>query len=180
MSIDLLKSSLIFEQKDKKVTIGNIILNGTIYWFIQQFTLAFTITVSDLYNETQTKSEKASMDILVSQTDSIRGELNGAITGVVVANDNNFMLNPALNVRRAPSATRQIDVQANPAILTKLVKQTELSKATVRRETPLIQVLGRPIYPLKNNKLGKLKGIFLGECLIIFRLILKKITGFYK
>ena len=120
------------------------------------------------------------MDILVSQTDSIRGELNGAITGVVVANDNNFMLNPALNVRRAPSATRQIDVQANPAILTKLVKQTELSKATVRRETPLIQVLGRPIYPLKNNKLGKLKGIFLGECLIIFRLILKKITGFYK
>jgi hypothetical protein len=37
-------------------------------------------------------------------------------------------LNPALNVRRAPSARKQVDVQANTAILTELVKQSELAK----------------------------------------------------
>ena len=58
------------------------------------------------------------MAILQKQTDSIRGELNRAITGVAVANDNTFSLNPALNVRRTPSARRQVDVQANTAILT--------------------------------------------------------------
>jgi hypothetical protein len=47
------------------------------------------------------------MLILERQTDSIRRELNGAITGVAVANDNTFNLNPALNVRRAPSARKQ-------------------------------------------------------------------------
>jgi hypothetical protein len=45
-----------------------------------------------------------------------------------VANDNTFNLNPALNVRRAPTVRKQVDVQANTAILTELVKQSELSK----------------------------------------------------
>jgi uncharacterized protein involved in exopolysaccharide biosynthesis len=108
------------------------------------------------------------MDILERQTDSIRRELNGAITGVAVANDNTFMLNPALNVRRAPSARRQVDVQANTAILTELVKQTEMAKVTLRKETPLIQVIDRPILPLKKEKFGKVKGIVLGGFLALF------------
>lgn len=102
------------------------------------------------------------MAILQKQTDSIRGELNSAITGVAVANDNTFNLNPALNVKRAPSARRQVDVQANTAILTELVKQTELAKVTLRKETPLIQVIDRPILPLPMEKFGKTKGVFFG------------------
>ena len=124
------------------------------------------------------------MAILQHQTDSIRAELNGAITGVAVANDNTFMLNPALNVNRAPSAKRQVDVQANTAILTELVKQTELAKVTLRKETPLIQVIDRPILPLPEEKFGIAKGIvlgsFLGGLLMIvylgFKRILKKLT----
>jgi len=88
------------------------------------------------------------MDILVRQTNSIRGELNGEITGVAVANDNTFGLNPALNVKRVPSAKRQVDVQANTAILFEIVKQAELAKATLRKEIPLIQVIDKPILPL--------------------------------
>ncbi len=112
------------------------------------------------------------MDILERQTDSIRGELNGAITGVAVSNDNTFMLNPALNVRRVPTARRQVDVQANTAILTELVKQSELAKVTLRKETPLIQVIDRPILPLKKEKLGKIEGMVLGTLLFGFLSIL--------
>jgi len=112
------------------------------------------------------------MDILIRQTDSIRRELNGAITGVAVANDNTFMLNPALNVRRAPSARRQVDVQANTAILTELVKQTELAKVTLRKETPLIQIIDRPILPLKKEKVGKLIGLVVGGILFGFLTVL--------
>ena len=100
------------------------------------------------------------MAILQKQTDSVRSELNRAITGVAVANDNTFGLNPSVNVRRVPTAKRQVDVQANTAILTELVKQTELAKITLRKETPLIQVIDRPILPLKNNKIGKIAGMF--------------------
>jgi hypothetical protein len=89
--------------------------------------------VSDFYIDTKSKKSRENMLILERQTDSIRRELNGAITGVAVANDNTFNLNPALNVRRAPA--RKVDVQANTAILTELVKQSELAKVTLRKET---------------------------------------------
>jgi hypothetical protein len=112
------------------------------------------------------------MSILQHQTDSIRAELNGAITGVAVANDNTFMLNPALNVNRAPSAKRQVDVQANTAILTELVKQTELAKVTLRKETPLIQVIDRPILPLPKESFGKAKGILLGGTVAFFLILI--------
>ena len=112
------------------------------------------------------------MEILKRQTDSIRRELNSAITGVAVANDNTFMLNPALNVRHTPSARRQVDVQANTAILTELVKQTELAKVTLRKETPLIQVIDKPILPLPKERFGKAKGILLGGMLAGFLTIL--------
>jgi uncharacterized protein involved in exopolysaccharide biosynthesis len=98
--------------------------------------------------------------------------LNGAITGVAVANDNTFNLNPALNVRRAPSARRQVDVQANTAILTELVKQSELAKVTLRKETPLIQVIDSPIMPLHKERFGKAKGIALGGILAGFLTVL--------
>jgi hypothetical protein len=48
--------------------------------------------------------------------------LNEAITGVAVATDNTFNLNPALNVRRTFCKASDRDVQANTAILTEIVK----------------------------------------------------------
>jgi uncharacterized protein involved in exopolysaccharide biosynthesis len=169
---DLSTESLTVEQKDKKVAIGTITLKGTNEYFAQQFTLALTNTVTDFYIETKSKRAKENMDILVRQTDSIRGELNGAITGVAVANDNTFGLNPALNVKRVPSARRQVDVQANTAILTEIVKQAELAKVTLRKETPLIQVIDQPILPLPKEKFGKAKGIILGGILAGFLTVL--------
>jgi hypothetical protein len=165
-------NALTVEQKDKKVAIGTITMKGTNEYFAQQFTLALTNTVTDFYIETKSKRAKENMDILVRQTDSIRGELNGAITGVAVANDNTFGLNPALNVKRVPSARRQVDVQANTAILTELVKQAELAKVTLRKETPLIQIIDQPILPLPKEKFGKAKGILLGGILTGFFTVL--------
>ena len=176
---DLSKTGLSVGQKDKKISIITIDVNSTNELFSKYFTEALVKEVSDFYVTTKSKKARMNMDILERQTDSIRRELNGAITGVAVANDNTFGLNPAMNVRRAPSARRQFDVQANTAILTELVKQTELAKVTVRKETPLIQVIDQPILPLKKEKFGKAKGIiiggFLAGFLIVFWLIVRRI-----
>ncbi|WP_281231860.1 lipopolysaccharide biosynthesis protein [Flavobacterium gelatinilyticum] len=177
----LSKSGLLVGLKDKKMSIINIEVSSTDELFAKYFCEALAEQVSDFYISTKSKKARMNMAILERQTDSIRGELNGAITGVAVANDNTFNLNPALNVRRTPSARRQVDVQANTAILTELVKQTELAKVTLRRETPLIQIIDRPILPLENEKFGKLKGIIFGGFLfgflsIIF-LIVKRILN---
>jgi hypothetical protein len=172
------KESLSVVQKDKKIAIVSIDMASTNELFAKYFTEALAQKVSDFYIETKSKKARMNMDILERQTDSIRRELNGAITGVAVANDNTFALNPAMNVRRAPSARRQVDVQANTAILTELVKQTEVAKVTLRKETPLIQVIDRPILPLAKEKFAKSKGILwggvLGGFLIAFFLLLRR------
>ncbi|TDE51311.1 lipopolysaccharide biosynthesis protein [Flavobacterium sp. GT3P67] len=180
----LSKGGLAVAQKDKKIAIISIDMSSMNEMFAKYFCEALAKEVSDFYVATKSKKARMNMAILERQTDSIRGELNGAITGVAVANDNTFGLNPAMNVRRAPSARRQVDVQANTAILTELVKQTELAKVTLRKETPLIQVIDRPILPLKMDKFGKAKGIVMGGFLagflvvlgLIVRRLLKSIT----
>jgi hypothetical protein len=184
MYSNLSTNGLSVGQKDKKVAIISIDVNATDELFAKYFTEALVKQVSDFYIKTKSKKSRENMLILERQTDSIRRELNGAITGVAVANDNTFNLNPALNVRRSPAARRQVDVQANTAILTELVKQTELAKVTLRKETPLIQVIDRPILPLKKEKFGKVKGIVMGGFLagfltvlgLVIRKLLKSIT----
>lgn len=178
---DLSKTGLTVRQKDKKIAITTIDVNSTNELFAKYFIEALVKEVSDFYIETKSKKSRENMLILERQTDSIRRELNGAITGVAVANDNTFGLNPAMNVRRAPSARRQVDVQANTAILTELVKQSELAKVTLRKETPLIQVIDQPILPLKKEKLGKIEGAFIGSVLFgILSILFLSIKSFFK
>ena len=112
------------------------------------------------------------VEILQKQTDSIREALNNAITGVASESDNVYNLNPAFNVKSSPGKRRQVDVQANTAILTQLVAQLELSKVTLRKETPLIQVIDRPILPLEKDKVSKLKSLILGGFLAGFLTVL--------
>lgn len=159
---NLSTSSLNIGQKDKKIAIITIDVSFTDELFAKKFCEALVKQVSDFYVTTKSKKTRLNMAVLERQTDSIRRELNAAITGVAIANDNTFGLNPSLNVRRAPSVRRQVDVQANTVILTELVKQSELAKVTLRKETPLIQVIDKPILPLKKEKVGKSKGLFLG------------------
>ena len=176
---DLSKNSLSVAQKDKKIAIISMDMSSNNELFSLYFCQALAKQVGNFYINTKSKKARMNMEILEHQVDSIRAELNGAITGVAIANDNTFNLNPALNVRRAPSARRQVDVQANTAILTELVKQSELAKVTLRKETPLIQVIDRPILPLPKERFGKAKGILLGGFLagflVILGLIVKKI-----
>lgn len=175
---NLSKTSLTVAQRDKKIAIISMDVASHNELFSLYFCEALARQVGKFYVDTKSKKARTNMEILMHQVDSVRAELNGAITGVAIANDNTFNLNPALNVRRTPSARKQVDVQANTAILTELVKQSELAKVTLRKETPLIQVIDRPILPLPKERFGKAKGIILGGVffgsLIVIGLILKR------
>ncbi|WP_306801552.1 MULTISPECIES: Wzz/FepE/Etk N-terminal domain-containing protein [Flavobacterium] len=162
MFMRLSTTSLAVGQKDKKISIVNIDVSSGNELFAKYFCENLARKVGEFYIETKSKRARMNMVILERQVDSIRRELNGAITGVAIANDNTFNLNPALNVRRTPSAKRQVDVQANTAILAELLRQVELAKVTLRKETPLIQIIDKPILPLTKERFGKGKGIILG------------------
>ena len=174
-------ANLTIGQKDKKNSITSIEVISENENFAKAFCENLAKETTEFYIETKSKKSRLNTEILQKQTDSIRGELNNAITGVAAASDNVYNLNPALNVRRTPSTRRQIDVQANTAILTQLVAQLEMSKVTLRKETPLIQVIDRPILPLEKEKVGKLKSLILGGFLAgFFTIIYLVFSSLYK
>ena len=181
LAAGLIKTDLVISQKDKKVSILSIEMNSTNEQFAKVFCETIAKETSEYYVEIKSKKSKMNVDILQHQADSIRAELNSAITGVAAAADNVFNLNSAMNVRRTPSARRQVDVQANTAILTQLVGNLELAKVTLRKETPLLQIIDRPSFPLEKEKVGKLKSLVLGGFLAGFLTVLYLVlTSLYK
>lgn len=177
ISAGLTKENLVIAQKDKKVSIISLTVKTESELFSKLFCEQLLKETSDFYIETKSKKSRLNVDILQHQADSIRAELNSAITGVATASDNVYNLNPALNVKRTPSTRRQVDVQANTAILTQLVAQLELSKVSLRKETPLVQLIDRPILPLEKDKVGRLKSLVLGGFLAGFLTVLYLVFG---
>jgi hypothetical protein len=177
ISSGLIKANLVIAQKDKKVSIISLTVKTESELFSKLFCEQLLKETSDFYIETKSKKSRLNVDILQRQADSIRAELNSAITGVATTSDNVYNLNPALNVKRTPSIRRQVDVQANTAILTQLVTQLELSKVSLRKETPLVQLIDRPILPLEKEKVGRLKSLVLGGFLAGFLTVLYLVFG---
>lgn len=159
-------------QKDKKVSIITVEVNTVNEIFSKYFAENLVKNVSEFYIETKSRKARNNVAILQKQADSVRNELNQAITGVAVVSDNTFNLNPALNVNRVPSTKKQVDVQANTAILTQLVTNLELAKVVLLKETPLIQLIDQPTFPLKKKKVSKLNSLILGGLLGAFLSIL--------
>ena len=177
ISSGLTKNNLTIAQKDKKVSIISLTVKSENELFSKLLCEQLLKETSDFYIETKSKKARLNVEILQHQADSIRAELNSAITGVAAASDNVYNLNPALNVKRTPSTRRQVDVQANTTILTQLVAQLELSKVSLRKETPLVQLIDRPILPLEKEKLGRIKSFMLGGFLAGFLTVLYLVFG---
>jgi uncharacterized protein involved in exopolysaccharide biosynthesis len=58
-----------------------------------------------------------------------------------------------------------------------LVVQLELAKITLRKETPLIQLIDKPMLPLNKEKFGKPKSLILGGFLAGFLTVLYLVFG---
>lgn len=129
---------------------------------------------SDFYIETINKKARLNLDILQKQTDSIRQELYFAMSGAAIATDKVFNLNPSLLVNRIPGTKRQIEIQANTAILTQLVTNLESAKVNLRKETPLIQIIDTPILPLEEVVESKYKCILIGA---LYSLLISTISS---
>ena len=165
----IIENNLSVDKPDKR---GDIIVATTTFadpLFAKAFIENILENVSEFYTKTVTKKAQQNVDILERQVDSIRGLLNNSLSGVAISSEANPNMNPALQRLRVPSQRKMVDVEMNKAILEELVKNLELAKVSLRRETPLIQAIDRPILPLDKKKPGKLKSILLWG--IVFNLI---------
>jgi hypothetical protein len=139
--------------------------------FSKRFSEKLLEVAFEHYSINKIQKARNNVNILQRQADSVRVELYNALTGVAASNDKMFGLSPAMNVMRVPSAKKQVDVQVNTAILAELVKNLEISKMTLLNQTPLYQIVDKPILPLSIIKLGKIKALIIGGFLGGFLII---------
>ncbi|WP_432712689.1 lipopolysaccharide biosynthesis protein [Pedobacter sp.] len=152
---------------DKKLSIIKVSVKAENESFAKNFNEQIVKNVNDFYIQTRTKKALENVVLLQQKTDSVRAVMNGSIYTAAVISDATPNLNPTRQVQRqAPLQKAQFSAETNKAMLAELVKNLELSKITLHKETPLIQVVDEPIYPLEKHKLSKLKAMFIGAILL--------------
>jgi hypothetical protein len=175
----LIANNLFIDKQDKKSSIIALRVNSENELFSKYFVEVLAKEVSVFYVETTTKKSADNLRILQHQTDSVRRALTISMMGAATAADENPNPNSARQVLRVPSQRRQGDVQANQAILSQLVQNLEIAKVSLRTETPLIQVIDRPILPLPvelpNPFLWMTIGLIASGVITVFILIFRKL-----
>jgi len=168
------KQVLTVAKPDKKISIIRVDVATKDELFAKEFNIKLVDNVNKFYSETKTKKSDQNVRILQHQADSVKEVLNRSINGVASAIDAAPNANPSLQILRVPSQRRQVDVQASTAIYGEIVKNLELSKMSLRQETPLIQLIDSPVLPLTVDKVTKVKGFIIGiltGCLLTILII---------
>jgi hypothetical protein len=166
--IKIMEDNLSVYQKDKKIGILSIGVTSKNELFAKLFAENLANEVSRYYIEIKTRKARKNVEILQIQADSIKNELSKSITKTAYATDQIYNLNLALNVNGAPIKKNQIDVQSNTVILTQLLANLEISKITLRKETPLIQIIDSPFLPLDSDKSRRLIALLSGALVSLF------------
>jgi hypothetical protein len=174
------KTYLSIDKPDKRLNIIKAEVKAPDEFFAKNFDEQIVKNVNDFYIQTKTTKALLNVQLLQRKTDSVRAVMNGAIYSAAKVADATPNLNPTRQAMRvAPMQRSQFSAETNRAILGELVKNLEMSKITLQKETPLIQVIDKPKFPLESNKLSYMKGIlagfFLFGILTTFFLWLKKL-----
>lgn len=165
---------------DKKSSIIKVEVSSKDEFFAKNFNEQIVKNVNDFYVQTKTKKSADNIAIMQHKTDSVRAVMNGAIFSSAEIADATPNINVTRQARRiAPMQRSQFTAETNKAILNELVKNLEISKMSLLKEMPLIQIVDVPVYPLEKEKIGVVKGFILGTfitgmCVILF-LLFKKV-----
>jgi len=156
------KNYLTIEKVENATSIISVSVKSDNQLFSKILAETLVKDVSDFYVETKTRKTVENVLILQHQTDSVRRELNMAIQGVAASSDVNPNPNPNMQVLHTGSQRKAFDVQVNQAMLAELIRNLESAKVTLRKETPLIQIIDKPKLPLDVKRFSKTKGMLIG------------------
>lgn len=177
---NLNKNYLTVAKPDKKLSIIQVDVKSNDELFAKTFNDELVKNVNEFYISTKTKKSLQNIKILQHKTDSVRATMNGAIYTAVAVVDATPNLNPTRQVQRvAPAQKAQFSAETNKAILAEMVKNLEMTKMSLLKETPLIQVIDIPVYPLEKKRtsfiLSTAIGMFVFFIIISLFIVVKSI-----
>ena len=172
---------LLVDKPSRKTTIIEIGFDHKDELFAKSFNENLVSIVNDFYFKTKTQKTGENLKILERQADSVKKVLDKSILFLAEKDQSIPNPNPLTKVSLVPYQKALVDVQANGAIYQQIVTQLELAKVTHRNNTPLIQIIDKPVLPLENSRLKLFEcfvyGIFGG---LFFSVLYYSFLRFYK
>ena len=172
----LLENVLNINKPDSKLSLIEATCTTTNELFSKVFLETLSAQVTDFYIGIKTKRQKDNVDILQNKADSIYRVLSRSTYRSAALADQN--INMARQVAGVDRQKSQIDMQVSSTAYGEILKNLEMAKITLQKETPLIQVIDKPVLPLEKEKVSRLKGLLVGGFLagfltIVFLLVQK-------
>jgi hypothetical protein len=154
------KTQLTAERTDKKTTIIAIDVKDQNELWAYQFSQMLVKHAIDLYMDINVGKLMATEKELSKKQDSIRSILDGSISKLAYETDLNSHA-PLLR-HKTNQVKKQIDVEVLKEIYANISQNLELTKYQRSQEEPIIELIDKPMLPLKKEKLGAIKSGLIG------------------
>jgi len=173
----IIEDKLVVELQSDEANIINLSYTSVSEEFAKSFVEALIEQMSKMYITHQTAAASNTLDFLTSRSDSVFIELEIAEEEFAKVKDINQRIVKASGRLKELQLMRRVEV-LNTMYL-EIIKNLELSKITLLNQTPIIQIIDKPILPLKHEKKSKtvsgFLGLFLGAFLSLGFFIFSKL-----
>lgn len=147
-------------RKDKKIGIVNVDFTSPDEVFAKCFVENLMNQTYKFYMETRTAQSRATIEMMEHTADSIKNLYESALYGSAAISHVN--INMALQTAAVPRIKQENNAQLYGTVYAEVLKNLETLKLDQARETPIVQIIDTPRYPLKIEKLRKLEGLVFG------------------
>lgn len=159
---------LVVEKPNRKLSIIYVTINSKDEAFAKVFNESMVERVNNFYLETKTKKTAENLTILQTQADSVRAVLDENLMEYANMADRIPFPNALVQSATVDSRKKQVDIQAASAVFAEITKNLEIAKVNHRNNSPLIQIIDSPRFPLKSTRIKLLKGTVFGAVMMVF------------
>ena len=168
-------------KKDKKLIfyiISATTVDANLSYYLSKYMLQET---SNFFIDIKTKTAASSLRLLKNEADTLGMILSQTYRSTANTIDRSYNLNPSITIQRSGALLNQAKVAAYGAAYTEVMRNLEIAKINLQKETPLYRIIDEPEMPLGAQKPNILRhvilttfiGIFLMTCLLISEKLIK-------
>ncbi|MBP5456576.1 MAG: hypothetical protein J6Y37_08755 [Paludibacteraceae bacterium] len=155
-----ISKKMVVERLDKKISFVTCSYSYKDEEFCKKFLDAYMDEVLTFYMETKMSRSNRNIANFQRQADSIKAEWNKAIASRAYYADEN--INAVRQSVGVELQKKQMEIQTYSTAYVELMKSIATMKVDQMKETPVIQIISEPHFPLQNDKARKLKFIIIG------------------
>jgi hypothetical protein len=171
ISDDVLESFIVFK-KDKKLIFYYISATSNYQDVAFHIANSMLAQTSSFFIETKMSAAVRGLKLLQKESDSLDRALNGIIRSSATVTDNTFNLNPSQTVQRTGTQLNQAKAMIVGSAYSEVMRNLEMAKINVQKETPLFGIIDEPELPLNPEMFNLTKYMIITSLIALFITIL--------